>query len=276
MKKILLLGLSLAMACSTDKDYLVTIETQYGNMYAVLYDETPIHKENFIQLANEGRFDSTEFHRIIEDFMIQGGDVFEKEGLPQEEWPTLPPEFNPDLIHEKGSIAAARQGDNLNPEKRSSGCQFYIVEGRVYDREALVTDTRKLQETFSRYLQLERNVALREIYRSLYEEKAFDSINSLMLSKKLELEKFFNLNLELGKRENQIKAYTSVGGTPHLDDTYTVFGRVIKGLDVMEKIADLETDHSDKPLQAIYMNVDVDLMKKKKITEEYGYQYPEK
>jgi peptidyl-prolyl cis-trans isomerase B (cyclophilin B) len=276
MKKILFLGLGLAMACSTEKDYLVTIETKYGNMYAVLYDETPNHKENFIQLANEGRFDSTEFHRIIKDFMIQGGDVFEKEGLPQQDWYTLSPEINPDLIHEKGSIAAARQGDNVNPEKRSSGCQFYIVEGRVYEREALVTDTRKLQETFSRYLQLERNEALREIYRSLYEEKAFDSINSLMLSKKLELEKFFNLNLELGKRENQLKAYTSVGGAPHLDDAYTVFGKVIKGLDVMEKIADLETDNRDRPLSAVYMNVDVALMKKKKITEDYGYQYPEK
>ncbi|MEX0884381.1 MAG: peptidylprolyl isomerase, partial [Cyclobacteriaceae bacterium] len=131
MKKILFLVFFLAMACSTEKDYLVTIETKYGNMYAVLYDETPIHKENFIQLAVEGRFDSTEFHRIIEDFMIQGGDVFGKEGLSREEWYTLPPEFNQDLIHEKGSMAAAREGDNLNPEKRSSGCQFYIVEGRV-------------------------------------------------------------------------------------------------------------------------------------------------
>ncbi|EPR65772.1 peptidylprolyl isomerase [Cyclobacterium qasimii] len=266
----------IASSCATEKDYLVTIDTKYGKMYAILYDETPVHKENFIDLASSGRYDSTSFYRIIEDFMIQGGDVFNKEEMNQEDWYTLPAEFDENLIHEKGSLAAARQGDNINPEMRSSGCQFYIVEGKVYDETALTTDIRKLQKAFSKYLQLDSNSELREKYSDLYQKGEYDSINSLMLSNKIVLEKFFNLNLGLDKRNNQIQAYTTVGGTPHLDDTYTVFGKVIKGLDVLDEIASLETAGSSTPITPVYMKVNVELISKKKIAREYGYQYPQK
>ncbi|WP_035806818.1 peptidylprolyl isomerase [Lunatimonas lonarensis] len=269
-----LLG-TVAWACSTEKDHLVTIETRHGNMYAILYDQTPAHKANFLKLANAGRFDSTEFHRVINEFMVQGGDVFGRENLPESEWYTVPAEFNPDLIHEKGSLAAARQGDNINPAKRSSGCQFYIVQGKVYDELSLTTDMRKLQEAFMRYIQLESNKALREKYLAHYEKGEYDSLNAIMLSKKTDLEQFLSVNLETGKRKNQIEAYTTVGGTPHLDDAYTVFGKVIKGLDVLDKIAAEKTDRSDKPLDPVYMKVMVSEMNRKKITEQYGYEYPE-
>lgn len=271
-----LLLLTLAVACSTKKDHLVTIETRHGKMYAILYDETPKHKENFLSLAKSGRFDSTDFHRVIHEFMVQGGDVFDKEGLPEDQRYTIPAEFNPDLIHEKGSLAAARQGDSINPEKRSSGCQFYIVHGTVYDEVSLNTDTRKLQEFFMQYLQLETNKDLRAQYVSHYQDQAFDELNALILSKKGELEKFYNVNLENRKRPNQIKAYTTVGGTPHLDDTYTVFGKIIKGLDVLDKIAEEETNSADKPINPVWMTVNVKELKKEKITKEYGYQYPER
>lgn len=263
-------------SCATEKDYLITFDTKYGKMYAILYDETPVHKENFIDLASSGRYDSTSFYRIIEDFMIQGGDVFNKEGMKQEDWYTLPAEFDESLIHEKGSIAAARQGDNTNPEMRSSGCQFYIVEGKVYDKTALTTDIRKLQQVFSKYLQLDSHSELRNKYRDLYRKGEYDSINSLMLSNKIVLEKFFNLNLGLDKRINQIQAYTTEGGTPHLDDTYTVFGKVIKGLDVLDEIASLETTENSTPITPVYMKVNVALISKKKIAKEYGYQYLQK
>jgi len=263
-------------SCATEKDYLITFDTKYGKMYAILYDETPVHKENFIDLASSGRYDSTSFYRIIEDFMIQGGDVFNKEGMKQEDWYTLPAEFDESLIHEKGSIAAARQGDNTNPEMRSSGCQFYIVEGKVYDKTALTTDIRKLQQVFSKYLQLDSHSELRNKYRDLYQKGEYDSINSLMLSNKIVLEKFFNLNLGLDKRINQIQAYTTEGGTPHLDDTYTVFGKVIKGLDVLDEIASLETTENSTPITPVYMKVNVALISKKKIAKEYGYQYLQK
>lgn len=270
-----ILLLLIIIGCSTEKDYLVTIHTKHGNMYAILYDETPKHKANFIQLAEAGRFDSTEFHRIIKDFMIQGGDVFGKENLPPDQWHTIPAEFNPDLIHEKGSLSAARQGDNINPTKSSSGCQFYIVQGKIYDELTLNTDPRKLQEAFMKYLQLESNRGLRDRYAQMFQEQNFDGLNELMLSKKTELESFFNINLNQDKeiRANQIQAYTTVGGTPHLDDTYTVFGKVIKGMDVLDKIAEEETGSGDKPLNPVIMLVDVEEISKKKITQEYGYEY---
>ncbi|WP_162342095.1 peptidylprolyl isomerase [Cyclobacterium salsum] len=272
---ILAYSLLLASSCASEKDYLVTISTEYGTMYAILYDETPAHKENFLDLARSGRYDSTQFHRVISDFMIQGGDVFTEEGLPPDDWYTLPAEFNPSLIHEKGSIAAARQGDRMNREKRSSGCQFYLVDGKVYSEEELTTDMPKLQKAFTQYLQLDSNVELRETYRRLYQNQEIDSLNALMLSKKVVLEQFFNVNLELDKRKNQIEAYTTVGGTPHLDDGYTVFGKVIKGLDIMEKISGQETGPNDKPITPVYMDVNVEMVSKKKITREYGYKYPE-
>jgi peptidyl-prolyl cis-trans isomerase B (cyclophilin B) len=123
---------------------------------------------------------------------------------------------------------------------------------------------------------LETNIELREKYADLYEKEEYDSMNSLMLSHKVVLEKFFNLNLGLDKRKNQLQAYTTVGGTPHLDDTYTVFGKVIKGIDVLDEIASLETGSNDLPITPVYMQVNVELISKKKIAKEYGYQYPQK
>ncbi len=262
--------------CSTEKEHLITIETRHGSMYAILYDETPKHKENFLELAKAGRYDSTEFHRVIQDFMAQGGDVFGKEKLPEEKWYTIPSEVNPKLIHEKGSIAAARQGDNVNPERRSSGSQFYIVKGKTYDEKSLNTDMRKLQEAFMKYIQLDSKRGIKEKYSDLYNREEYDSMTVVMLDHKEEIEKFLNVNLENRKRPEQIKAYTTSGGTPHLDDAYTVFGKVIKGLEVLEKITAEETDRADRPTNPVWMKVNVELLEKKKITKEYGYEFTEK
>ncbi|WP_114751685.1 peptidylprolyl isomerase [Pleomorphovibrio marinus] len=270
-----LVGL-LAIGCSTEKDHLVTIETRHGNMYAVLHDETPKHKENFLKLAKAGRYDSTEFHRVIKDFMAQAGDVFGKEELPEEEWYTLPSEFNTELIHEKGSIAAARQGDNINPERRSSGSQFYIVRGKVYDEKTLNTDMRKLQEAFMKYIQLESKREIKERYTALYEKEEYDSLTIIMLDQKEDIEEYLRVNLDKKMRPEQVKAYTTTGGTPHLDDTYTVFGKVIKGLEVLDKIVSEETDRADKPKNPVWIKVNVKELDKKKITKDYGYEYKEK
>lgn len=262
-------------ACKTDKDYLITIETRHGNMYAILYDETPEHKRNFIKLAEEGRLDSTEFHRVIRDFMVQGGDVFGKENLPPDEWYTLPAELNRDFIHEKGSIAAARQGDSINPEKQSSGSQFYIVQGRKYSKAELETDMAKLQQAFMQFLQLGSNKSLMDQYTFLYEKGNFAELSELMITKKEEMESFFNTNLGKNIRENQLEAYTTIGGTPHLDDEYTVFGKVIKGIEVIDKVAEEKTDAQDKPLEEIYMRVKVERLTKKEISQMYDYVYPQ-
>lgn len=263
----------LLFSCSVEKDYVIKIQTKHGDMYAVLFDETPKHKQNFIDLAEAGRFDSTEFHRIIKDFMIQGGDVFTKEKLPPDTWPTIEAEIVPGLIHKKGMIAAARMGDKVNPEKRSSGSQFYIIQGKTYNPDELVTDMELLSETYFKYIQLGSNEALKEEYARLYQTQQFDSLTQRMLSEKANLEAFYNLDLEKPMTPEQVQTYTTIGGTPHLDGEYTVFGEVIKGLDVMEKIAKVPTGDRSKPLEPIYMIVTVELISKSKITKEFGYVY---
>jgi peptidyl-prolyl cis-trans isomerase B (cyclophilin B) len=271
----LFLGVFL-ISCASEKDYLIKIETRHGDMYAILFDETPKHKDNFIDLAKTGRFDSTEFHRVIQNFMIQGGDVFGKEKLPEEEWYTIQAEIRPGLIHSKGMIAAARQGNNVNPERRSSGSQFYIIQGKVYSKEELVTDMKLLSETFFKYIQLGSNVELKEKYSELYEAKEFDALNKMMLDEKRNLEQFFGVNLEKPITPQQVEAYTTVGGTPHLDDEYTVFGKVIQGLEVMEKIAEEKTGPRDKPINPVWMKVSVEQMPKSAISKQFGYEYMEK
>lgn len=277
MKRINLASLTifgmLFFSCKTEKDHLIKIQTRHGDMYAVLFDETPKHKQNFIDLAESGRFDSTEFHRIISNFMIQGGDVFGKEKLPKEEWYTVPAEIIPGFIHSKGMIAAARQGNNVNPERSSSGTQFYIVQGKVYSKEELVTDMKLLSETFFKYIQLSSNIELKETYSRLFEIQEYDSLNQILLGEKQNLESFYGVNLEKPMTNEQIEAYTTLGGTPHLDDEYTVFGKVVKGLEVMDKIANEKTGRSDRPLEAVYMKVTVEELSKSKITKEYGYAY---
>lgn len=269
---ILLVGIF--FACSTEKDHLIKIETRHGDMYAILYDDTPEHKKNFIRLANDQRFDSTVFHRVIRDFMIQGGDVFTKEGIPSEEWYTIPAEFNESYIHHRGSIAAARQGDGINPQKRSSGSQFYIVQGMVYDELELTTDMRRLQQAFMKYVEVVSNRHLMEEYTRRYQEGDFQGMNKLMLSQRDTMESFFNISLRKKVSPQQLEAYTSVGGTPHLDGEYTVFGRIIRGLEVVDQIASMPTSAQDVPEEPIYMKVTVKEMRKKDISEEFGYVYP--
>jgi peptidyl-prolyl cis-trans isomerase B (cyclophilin B) len=140
MKNLLyLLLFSTLFSCATDKDYLVTIKTEYGDMHAILYDETPKHKDNFIKLAQEGFYDSTLFHRVMKEFMVQGGDPNSKGIAPGARLGNggpgynIPAEFNKKYYHEKGALAAARQPDQVNPERESSGSQFYIVQGQSLD-----------------------------------------------------------------------------------------------------------------------------------------------
>ncbi|QDH79069.1 peptidylprolyl isomerase [Echinicola soli] len=272
----LALLLSLLISCSSQKDSLIKIHTRHGDIYAILYDETPKHKENFIKLAESGRFDSTEFHRVIDNFMIQGGDVFTKEGLPESAWYTIPAELDKGYLHEKGAIAAARQSDNVNPEKRSSGCQFYIVEGRTYTEEELTTDVKKLQRQFMKFISLESQRTLAEQYAKLYEEGKYEEMTKLMLSKKEEMEDFLHVNLSKKMDDASKETFTTVGGTPHLDEGgYTVFGKVIRGMDVVEKIATEKTAAMDRPVDPVYITVEVEEVPKKKITKEYGFEYPE-
>jgi peptidyl-prolyl cis-trans isomerase B (cyclophilin B) len=191
---------SFAAKKPSKKDMLVTISTPFGEMKLILFDDTPLHKANFLKLAGKGYYNNTTFHRIIDDFMIQGGDGSSKDEDPDNDGAgdtgyRIPAEILAAHKHVRGAVAAARQGDQVNPKKESSGSQFYIVE--------------------------------------------------------------------------------NPRGTPHLDNAYTVFGQVIAGLEVVDKIAGQPKGYMDRPVTPIRMRVKAAKVKKKKITELYGYQYPE-
>lgn len=182
----------------------ILIETSLGKIQCVLYAETPMHTENFITLTKNGSFDGILFHRVIKDFMIQTGDLSTKKtpqsGARESEY-TIPAEFHPNLYHKKGVLAAARQGDQANPQRESSGSQFYIVQGKVFSEAQL--DNMEKAENHIRFTPEQR------------------------------------------------KIYTSIGGTPHLDYAYTVFGEVTGGMDVVDKISSVATGYMDRPVEDV-------------------------
>jgi peptidyl-prolyl cis-trans isomerase B (cyclophilin B) len=191
---------------------MVLISTSFGDMKAILYNETPLHRDNFIKLVKEGYYDGTLFHRVIDGFMIQGGDPDSKTAKPNQMLGqggpgyTVPAEFKQELIHKKGALAAARMGDNVNPQKASSGSQFYIAQGKRYTS---------------------------------------DELNMLQT--------------RMGKQFNQIQkdAYVNEGGVPFLDYEYTVFGQVIEGLEVIDKIAKVQKDRYDRPVEDVKMTISI-------------------
>lgn len=192
-----------------EKQTRVIISTPYGEMTIVLFNETPQHRDNFIKIVNDGVLDSTLFHRVIKGFMIQGGDPNSKHAAKGEMLGMgdlnykVPAEFSENIIHRKGALAAAR---DMNPQKASSACQFYICQGKVYSASELNQLERRMGKRFS---------------------------------------------------DLQRKVYTTEGGVPFLDGDYTVFGQVEKGLEVIDKIAAVQTDKNDRPLEDIRMSVKI-------------------
>lgn len=267
-------------ACASEKDYLVTISTDYGDMHAILYDETPKHKENFIKLAKEGFYDSLLFHRVIEDFMIQAGDPNSKnatKGAPLGSGGPgyqIPAEFNKDLFHVKGALSAARLPDNMNPKKESSGSQFYIVQGRKWTEEELTTDMNKLGMAAQQLMSRGDQDSVKQMLINIYQTQGPEAYGKKLMEMKDYITEVMQVDVSKEIAPERLKAYTTIGGVPHLDDEYTVFGRVIDGLDIIDKIAAQPTDQRDRPLTDIRMMVSVEEMPKKKITKLYGYEFP--
>jgi peptidyl-prolyl cis-trans isomerase B (cyclophilin B) len=281
---VLLLSLVSGCAQKKNKDYVVTIKTSYGDMVAILYDETPKHKENFIKLAKEHYFDSTLFHRVIKGFMIQGGDVNSKKAKPGERLGngdpgyTVEAEFNPKFFHKKGALSAARQGDQINPKKASSGSQFYIVQGTVLssaDIDNFRYDQTKWPAAFRQFTSKSENKVLVDSLRLLYNSGDMVAYQKRIFALVPRIEKETGLKVTKDISPERVKAYTTLGGAPHLDDEYTVFGEVIKGLEVIDKIAGQPTSPDERPLEDIRIFVTVEEMPRKKIEKEYGYKYPE-
>ena len=240
-----------------EKRTLVKLETTMGNITVALYNETPKHRDNFIKLVKEGVYDSTLFHRVIKQFMIQAGDPDSKNASDTamlgsgDVGYTIPAEFNPKFFHKKGVLAAARPGDDVNPEKASSGCQFYIVTGRKFTEPQLLGMENKINEQREEALfdSLARQ-HMKEIYKM---RKAGDNAGLLELQDTLEAQA-----RELADKEEkfrftpeQIKAYSTVGGAPHLDGSYTVFGEVTEGMEVVENIEIAKTNRADRPVENI-------------------------
>jgi peptidyl-prolyl cis-trans isomerase B (cyclophilin B) len=197
-------------AQDSNSEQLIKIETSKGSMVIRLYNETPAHRDNMIKLIREGFYKDQLFHRVIKDFMIQGGDPHSKGAEKGQRLGaggpgyTVPAEFNETLIHKKGALAAARKGDVENPEKASSGSQFYLVQGRVLTTEEL----------------------------KILEQRGVASIN-----------------------EERTEIYTSLGGTPHLDGSYTVFGEVVEGLEIIDIIAAVPCDAYSRPLEDVIYSI---------------------
>lgn len=206
----LLLPHSEAVDVQEGEARLVRISTTMGDMVIRLYDETPAHRDNMLRLIEEGFYKDQLFHRVIRDFMIQGGDPESVGAEPGTRLGnggpgyTVPAEFRPGLYHKKGVLAAARKGDQVNPGKASSGSQFYLVQGRVFSPEEI----------------------------NMMQERGMGPFT-----------------------DEAIEIYTTLGGTPHLDGSYTVFGEIVEGLDVLDRIASVPTDAFDRPLSDVVYTV---------------------
>ena len=202
---LLLIGLMSSLnVFSQEEQTKVLISTDYGDMTAVLYNETPKHRDNFIKLVKEGWYEDSPFHRVMNNFMIQGGQNSDGRLDPGYK---VTAEFVPGLFHKKGVLAAARQPDQVNPEKASSGSQFYIVQGTVVDENELDMFSKRTGYAYT---------------------------------------------------DEQIETYATIGGTPHLDGSYTVFGEVIDGMEVIDKIAAVKTDRqTNKPLEEVTMSIKI-------------------
>ena len=267
IKAALILALALFLSCGNAQDNInnrpvVLIKTDFGEMKIALYNETPRHRDNFLKLAKSGYYDGQLFHRVIQNFMIQGGDPDTKTAQPGQQLGNGGPgyeldnEINPNFIHKKGALAAARQGDLTNPQKKSSGSQFYIVQGLVLpvsNLQALEDEgNQKLAQKIMNQLAMAKGDSLK-FYQQTNNKSAFDILVAKLQVAATDSAKQTPFKLT----ETQKQLYTTVGGTPHLDGNYTVFGEVLEGLAVLDSIAAQPTGPQDRPVKDIRMEVKV-------------------
>ena len=254
--------LALASCNPEPKEDLVLITTPYGEIEVKLYDKTISHHDNFLKLAESGYYNGTLFHRVIQHFMIQGGDPDSKHAKPGQllgdgdTTYTLPFEYVPEYIHKVGALAAARENDDINPNKESSGSQFYIVQGKKFTDEELNAVELKVERRTKQFIMMKLlknqgdSTALKEF--KAYADKR-DTANMRMVIDKYKnaVEAEYMRTKPFKLTEEQRQVYKTIGGTPHLDGAYTVFGEVVRGLDVVNKIAAMKTDSNDRPVQDI-------------------------
>lgn len=253
------------MCSNNAKEPIVVLQTSYGNIKIKLYNETPGHRDNFLKLAEEGFYKGLTFHRVIKDFMVQGGDpktrnVSDEDELLTDEktmGDTITSEIKfPTFFHKRGALGAARWGDAENPTKASDASQFYIVTGELTFDEKL----NELEKT--RFERLKQKIynsiqsANMDTIKALYKEGNRQAITELRSKMLADAEEQANARKpEILYTDAQREFYKTRGGAPHLDNEYTVFGEVIEGMDVIDKIQNVKTNEKDKPLEGILMNV---------------------
>ena len=245
----LMLGVLLMFNCSAKSPTKVIIVTEYGDIELQLYDKTSQHRDNFIKLVKDGFYDGLLFHRVIKDFMVQAGDPESKSAAPGARLGgggpgyTVPAEFVPEYIHKRGALAAARLPDQINPTKASSGSQFYIVQGKPHNDYEL--DMVEIQFSQQRGLQMYIQY-LKEEEEVMKNSGQTLNSDTIQTRARLRATTFIREN-PYRMREEDRQIYKTLGGSPHLDGEYTVFGEVIKGMDVIEKISEIETDDANRP-----------------------------
>lgn len=245
----------------SDDDTVVLIETSSGEIKVKLYNDTPKHRDNFIKNVKNHMYDGIIFHRVVKNFMIQTGDPSARDvpqGAPagggDVSW-TVPAEIvYPKYFHKYGALAAARENDDVNPEKESSGCQFYIVTGTKWTEAKLMSKENELNDVRQKeYF----NQLVKECQNEVAElRKKKDTAKLLELQDSLERksEEMLQTNPAMKITPEQIKIYSTIGGMPHLDNNYTVFGEVIEGMDIVEAISNVRTDHRNRPVDDITIN----------------------
>ncbi|MDL2244657.1 peptidylprolyl isomerase [Parabacteroides sp. OttesenSCG-928-J18] len=240
-----------------EKPVYVTVKTSMGDVTVLLYDDTPLHKENFIRLCQEGTYDGVLFHRIVKDFVVQGGDPTSKEREPGVRYGgnsggyTVPAEIMPHYFNKRGALIDAKQGDDVNPERASAGTQFCFLQGKIQTDEELdkievrINDIRRnwLYHKFKKELQ-EKDASWKEAEKA----EELEIQLSLMIMDEIE-----RLGGAYVIPADQREVYKTIGGSPHLDGSVTIFGEVVKGLDVVEKMSLVERDEFDRPLEDVYV-----------------------
>lgn len=256
-KKILFISfLTLAFSrCAPggNENTQILIQTSLGDIKIRLYDETPIHRDNFIKLVKAGVYDGISFHRVINKFMIQSGDpktnpdykAGSNDTLTQY---TIPAEFNKLFFHKKGALAAARRGNDVNPEMRSSGTQFYIVQGETYTDSELDQAGQRINGNIKQGI---FNNLIKQTADSISSSGAIPNADIVQEIASTKMFQYLSENDDFKFTPEQREVYKTLGGTPRLDATYTVFGEVTEGLDIVDKIAAVPTDNTDKPLTDI-------------------------
>ena len=259
----------LLMACSSKpKETLVSISTPYGNIVVKLYDSTVKHKENFIKLASKGYFDGLLFHRVIQKFMIQGGDPTSRYAKPGvllgdgDTNYTIPFEYVSSYLHKRGAFAAARNSDDVNPLKASSASQFYIVQGKVFTNNELDAVELKVERRTKQYIMMDmmKKAGKEEelkAFRQMTDNRDTANIRKIINKYRNAVEAQYMRTKPFKLTAEQRRVYTTIGGTPHLDGAYTVFGEVVSGMEIVDQIAAVETDTNDRPVQDIRMTIKV-------------------